>query len=75
MRTRFILSFIAALFMQFATVSADNYTDGIMKLMNNDAMASFNTKAFEQMSQIPQTQHRQGTSHQRLYHERVMLRW
>lgn len=53
MRTRFILSFIAALFMQFATVSADNYTDGIMKLMNNDAMASFNTKAFEQMSQIP----------------------
>jgi adenine-specific DNA methylase len=52
MRTRFILSFIAALFMQFATVSADNYTDGIMKLMNNDAMASFNTKAFEQMSQM-----------------------
>ena len=53
MRTKFILSFIAALFMQFTTVSADNYTDGLMKLMNSDAIASFNTKMFDQMSQIP----------------------
>ena len=53
MRTKFILSFIAALFMQFTTVSADNYTDGLMKLMNSDALASFNTKMFDQMSQIP----------------------
>ena len=52
MRTRFILSFIAALFMQFTTVSADNYTDGLMKLMNSDAMGLY-TKSFEQMSQMP----------------------
>ena len=53
MRTKFILSFIAALFMQFTAVSADNYTDGIMKLMNSEAMASFNAKMFEPMAQIP----------------------
>ena len=47
MRTRFILSFIAALFMQFTTVSADNYTDGLMKLMNNEAVAIINTKMLE----------------------------
>ena len=53
MRTRIILSFIAALLMQFVNVRADNYSDGIMKLMNSEVMASFNAKTFEQMSQIP----------------------
>lgn len=53
MRTRFILSFIAALLMQFVNVRADGYSDGIMKLINSDAMGSFNAKMFEQMSQIP----------------------
>ena len=32
--------------MQFTTVSADNYTDGIIKLMDNEAISSFNTKMF-----------------------------
>jgi len=53
MRTRIILSFIAALLMQFVSVRADNYSDGITKLINSDAMGSFNAKMFEQMSQIP----------------------
>ena len=51
MKKRVILSFIAALFMQLTTVSADNYTDGITKLMDNEAISSFNTKMFEQLSQ------------------------
>ena len=53
MKKRVILSFIAALFMQLTTVSADNYTDGITKLMDNEAISSFNTKMFEQLSQTP----------------------
>ncbi len=53
MRTKIILSFIAALLMQFVNVRADGYSDGIMKLMNNEAIGTFNTKMFEQMSQIP----------------------
>jgi hypothetical protein len=53
MRTKIILSFIAALLMQFVNVRADGYSDGIMKLINSDAMGSFNAKMFEQMSQIP----------------------
>ena len=53
MKKRVILSFIAALFMQLTTVSADNYTDGITKLMDNEAISSFNTKMFEQLSQSP----------------------
>lgn len=53
MRTSIILSFIAALLMQFVSVRADNYSDGITKLINSDAMGSFNAKMFEQMSQIP----------------------
>ena len=53
MRTKVILSFIAALLMQFVNVRADNYSDGIMKLINNDAIGSFNAKVFEQMSQMP----------------------
>ena len=53
MNKRIILSFIAALFMQLTTVSADNYTDGITKLMDNEAISSFNTKMFEQLSQTP----------------------
>ena len=51
MKKRVILSFIAALLMQLTTVSADNYTDGITKLMDNEAISSFNTKMFEQLSQ------------------------
>ena len=53
MRTKIILSFVAALLMQFVNVRADGYSDGIMKLINSDAMGSFNAKMFEQMSQIP----------------------
>ena len=53
MRTKIILSFIAALLMQFVNVRADGYSDGIMKLINSGAMGSFNAKMFEQMSQIP----------------------
>ena len=45
--------FVAALLMQLTTVSADNYTDGITKLMDNEAISSFNTKMFEQLSQTP----------------------
>ena len=53
MKKRVILSFIAALLLQLTTVSADNYTDGITKLMDNEAISSFNTKMFEQLSQTP----------------------
>ena len=53
MKTRIVLLFVAALLMQFTTVSADNYTDGITKLMDNEAISSFNTKMFEQLSQTP----------------------
>ncbi len=53
MKTKFILSFIAALFMQFTTVSADNYTDGVTKLMNNEVIATLNEKMFEKYSQLP----------------------
>ena len=53
MKTRIILSFIAALFMQFTTVSADNYTDGMMKLINNEAVAIVNTQMVEQASKSP----------------------
>ena len=53
MKTRIILLFVAALLMQLTTVSADNYTDGITKLMDNEAFSSFNTKMFEQLSQTP----------------------
>ena len=53
MKKRVILSFIAVLLMQLTTVSADNYTDGITKLMDNEAISSFNTKMFEQLSQTP----------------------
>ena len=51
MKTRIILLFIAALLMQFTTVSADNYTDGIIKLMDNEALSTFNTEMVEKMSQ------------------------
>jgi hypothetical protein len=53
MKTRIILSFIAALFMQFTTVSADNYTDGLMKLMNNEVLAIVNAKMLEQAPKSP----------------------
>ena len=53
MKTKIILSFIAAFFMQFTTVSADNYTDGVMKLMSNEAIATLNEKMFEQYSKMP----------------------
>ncbi len=53
MKAKFILSFIAALFMQFTTVSADNYTDGITKLMENEAIATLNAKMFDQYSKLP----------------------
>ena len=53
MKTRIILSFIAALFMQVTTVSADNYTDGMMKLINNEAVAIVNTQLVEQASKSP----------------------
>ena len=48
MKTKIILSFIAAFLMQFTTVSADNYTDGLMKLMNNEVLAIVNAKMLEQ---------------------------
>ena len=53
MKTRIILSFIAALFMQFTNVSADNYTDGLMKLMNNEVLAIVNAKMLEQAPKSP----------------------
>ena len=53
MKTRIILAFIAALFMQFTTVSADNYTDGLMKLMNNEVLAIVNAKMLEQAPKSP----------------------
>ena len=53
MKTRIILLFVAALLMQFTTVSADNYTDGIIKLMDNEAISTFNTQMVEKMSQTP----------------------
>ena len=53
MKTKIIFSIIAALFMQFTTVSADNYTDGVMKLMNNEAVATLNEKMFEQYAKMP----------------------
>ena len=53
MKAKFILSFIAALFMQFTTVSADNYTDGITKLIENEAIATVNAKMFDQFSKLP----------------------
>ena len=39
--------------MQSTTVSADNYTDGIIKLMDNEAISAFNTQMVEKMSQTP----------------------
>ena len=36
--------------MQFTTVSADNYTDGLAKLMNNEAVANCNINVFEQLA-------------------------
>ena len=53
MKTRIILLFVAALLMQLTTVSADNYTDGITKLMDNEAISAFNTQMVEKMSQTP----------------------
>ena len=53
MKTKFILSFIAALFMQFTSVSADNYTDGVTKLMENEAIATLNERMFDQFSKLP----------------------
>ena len=50
MKTRIVLSFVVALLMQFTTVSADNYTDGLAKLMNNEAVANYNIKQFEQLA-------------------------
>ena len=58
MKAKFILSFIAALFMQFTTVSADNYTDGITKLIENEAIATVNAKMFDQFSKLPDDNHR-----------------
>ena len=53
MKTKIILSFIAAFLMQFTTVSADNYTDGLMKLMNNEVLAIVNAKMLEQAPKSP----------------------
>ena len=50
MKPRIILSIIAVLLMQFTTVSADNYTDGLAKLMNNEAIANYDIKQFEQLT-------------------------
>ena len=50
MKTRIVLSFVVALLMQFTNVSADNYTDGLAKLMNNEAVANYNIKQFEQLT-------------------------
>ena len=50
MKTRIVLSFVVALLMQFTTVRADNYTDGLAKLMNNEAVANYDIKVFEQLA-------------------------
>ena len=50
MKTRIVLSIIAVLLMQFTTVSADNYTDGLAKLMNNEAVANCDINVFEQLA-------------------------
>ena len=50
MKTRIVLSFIVAFLMQFTIVSADNYTDGLAKLMNNEAIANYDIKVFEQLA-------------------------
>ena len=53
MKTKIILSFIAAFLMQFTTVSADNYTDGLMKLMNSEAVAIVNAKMVQMEGKLP----------------------
>ena len=50
MKPRIIISLIAVLLMQFQTVSADNYTDGLAKLMNNEAVANCDINVFEQLA-------------------------
>ena len=50
MKPRIILSIIAVLLMQFTTVSADNYTDGLAKLMNNEVVANCDINVFEQLA-------------------------
>ena len=47
---RIVLSFVVALLMQFTNVSADNYTDGLAKLMNNEAVANYDINVFEQLA-------------------------
>ena len=53
MKTRIILSLVAAFLLQFTSVSADNYTDGVIKLMENEAISIVNTKMFDQATQAP----------------------
>ena len=53
MKTRIILSLVAAFLLQFTSVSADNYTDGVIKLMENEAISFVNTKMFDQATQDP----------------------
>lgn len=43
MKTKCIFSFVAALLLQFTTVKADVYTDGIAKLLENEAIATIGT--------------------------------
>lgn len=50
MKTRIVLSFIAAFLMQFTIVSADNYTDGLTKLMNSEAIAIVNSQILQTKS-------------------------
>lgn len=53
MKTKLILSFIAAMLLQFTTMKADTYTDGLTKLINSEVLAAFNEKSFQAATQIP----------------------
>lgn len=53
MKTRIILSLIAAFLLQFTAVRADGFTDGLMKLMNSEAISTFSTKMFDQLAMAP----------------------
>lgn len=53
MKTKLILSLIAAMLLQFTTIKADTYTDGLMKMMNSEILASLNAKSFQAAAQIP----------------------
>lgn len=54
MRTRFLLSLIAAMLLQFTTVMADTYTEGLTKLFDNGVMSMmFNTSTMKNAVQVP----------------------